>query len=242
VPYFKAGLTNNEYCLWITSKDLPVSHARNAIRKSLLKSDEIGLGSKMEIFSQSNWYLKHRRLDAEGVRKAWMKKMSHALEQGCEGIRVCGVIPWLSSKQLQDFEQYEKKIDKLFAQKRILTLCAYSTQNYTIEQLMKALRHHRFVLIQIGDNCELIELSHRQPVLPSSEDYELLTTREQQVMHRISEGLTNAEIASSLAISVRTVEVHRSNLMRKLRLRNQADLIRFALIAEMAPQDREKTG
>lgn len=59
--------------------------------------------------------------------------------------------------------------------------------------------------------------------------YETLTTREREVLHLAAEGLTNSEIAAQLFISPRTVEIHRANLMRKLNLHSQTDLIRYAL-------------
>jgi two-component system, NarL family, response regulator NreC len=59
--------------------------------------------------------------------------------------------------------------------------------------------------------------------------YEILTNREREVLQMVAEGHTSAEIAAKLFISPRTVELHRANLMRKLDLRNQADLIRYAI-------------
>jgi len=56
-----------------------------------------------------------------------------------------------------------------------------------------------------------------------------LTSREQEILRLIVRGSTNAEVAEKLTISPRTVETHRANLMRKLGLRNQAELIRYAL-------------
>ena len=44
-----------------------------------------------------------------------------------------------------------------------------------------------------------------------------------------AEGLTNAEIAARLFISTRTAELHRSNLMSKLNLHSQNELVRYAL-------------
>lgn len=59
--------------------------------------------------------------------------------------------------------------------------------------------------------------------------YEKLTMREREVLQLKVDGLGNAEIARRLFISPRTVEIHRTNLMRKLDLRTQTDLIRFAI-------------
>jgi len=61
------------------------------------------------------------------------------------------------------------------------------------------------------------------------DQHESLTTREREVLQLVAEGNTNAEIASRLFISPRTVEVHRANLMHKLSLKNQSELIRYAL-------------
>jgi two-component system response regulator NreC len=58
---------------------------------------------------------------------------------------------------------------------------------------------------------------------------ETLTQREAEVLRLVAEGFTNAEIAARLFISQRTVETHRFHLMQKLGLRNQAELIRYAL-------------
>lgn len=58
---------------------------------------------------------------------------------------------------------------------------------------------------------------------------EMLTARERQVLQLAIEGLTNAEIADRLQISPRTAETHRTNLMRKLGLRSQAELRHYAL-------------
>lgn len=58
---------------------------------------------------------------------------------------------------------------------------------------------------------------------------ELLTPRQREILRLVSIGHTNREIAEVLEISVRTVEVHRFNLMRRLNVRNVAQLLRRAL-------------
>lgn len=60
-------------------------------------------------------------------------------------------------------------------------------------------------------------------------DAELLTPRQRDILRLVSIGHTNREIAEVLSISVRTVEVHRFNLMRRLNVRNVAQLLRRAL-------------
>jgi len=61
------------------------------------------------------------------------------------------------------------------------------------------------------------------------DEYETLTGREREVLHLVAQGSSSAEVAARLFISPRTVETHRANIMRKLGLRSQGELIRYAM-------------
>jgi DNA-binding NarL/FixJ family response regulator len=62
-----------------------------------------------------------------------------------------------------------------------------------------------------------------------NDPYQDLTERERVVLQHAAEGFSNAEIGQKLFISSRTVESHRANLMKKLNLTCQTDLVRFAI-------------
>ncbi len=57
----------------------------------------------------------------------------------------------------------------------------------------------------------------------------VLTAREQQVMEMLARGMTNREIAEQLQISIKTVDTHRGHVLKKLGLRNNTELARFAV-------------
>jgi two-component system response regulator NreC len=59
--------------------------------------------------------------------------------------------------------------------------------------------------------------------------YELLTSREREVLQLLVEGKSNKEIAASLSLSPYTVETHRRNLQEKLNLHSFAELILYAV-------------
>ncbi len=63
-----------------------------------------------------------------------------------------------------------------------------------------------------------------------------LTSRQKEILRLVAQGCTNREIGQRLAISVRTVEVHRFNLMRRLRVRNVAQLLRQAIALDIIPK------
>lgn len=64
-----------------------------------------------------------------------------------------------------------------------------------------------------------------------------LTPRQLEILRCVAQGLTNRETAHRLKISVRTVEVHRFNLMRRLGVRNVAQLLRQALRFKHLPKN-----
>jgi two-component system secretion response regulator SsrB len=64
-----------------------------------------------------------------------------------------------------------------------------------------------------------------------------VTPRQSEILKMVAMGYTNREIASSLEISVRTVEVHRFNLMRRLNARNVAQLLRQSLRNGLLPRN-----
>jgi DNA-binding NarL/FixJ family response regulator len=80
-----------------------------------------------------------------------------------------------------------------------------------------------------------VELWLRRLRAAPPDPYQALTDRERQVLQLIAEGGSSATIARRLTISPRTAEAHRANMMRKLRLRNTAGLIRFALERGILP-------
>jgi DNA-binding NarL/FixJ family response regulator len=69
------------------------------------------------------------------------------------------------------------------------------------------------------------ELQERQ----IEDSYDLLTTREREVLQLLAEGKSNKEVAAVLNLSLYTVETHRGNILQKLNLHNGAELILYAI-------------
>ncbi|TVQ75608.1 MAG: DNA-binding response regulator [Phycisphaeraceae bacterium] len=63
-----------------------------------------------------------------------------------------------------------------------------------------------------------------------------LTTRETEVLERVIAGKANKEVAADLGLSEKTIEVHRSRVMKKMQALNAADLIRMVLEARQTPE------
>jgi two-component system, NarL family, response regulator NreC len=68
--------------------------------------------------------------------------------------------------------------------------------------------------------------------------YQSLTAREREILQMAAEGRSSVEIGEKLSISPRTAEIHRSRCLKKLGLRNQAELVRYAIKRGILPLDR----
>jgi DNA-binding NarL/FixJ family response regulator len=103
----------------------------------------------------------------------------------------------------------------------------YVTKNSSKEEMIKAILE-----VQNGNKyiCEEIKNNISELVLEENKDMpnvNSLTEREIQIINYIKEGLSSKEIAEQLNISLKTVEVHRHNILKKLKLKNSASLVNF---------------
>ena len=64
---------------------------------------------------------------------------------------------------------------------------------------------------------------------PGANPYEVLTSRQREILQLIAEGFSSKEIAQKLSLSINTIEVHRANLMDRLNIHDIAGLVRYAI-------------
>ena len=117
---------------------------------------------------------------------------------------------------------------------------AYVNKKAVSSELVNALREVLVGRRYLGPSLsEVVVDAYLENIKSSPTDpYDLLSTREREVLHLAAHGHTNSEIADRLCISRRTVETHRANAMRKLNLNNHADLLRYALQRGILPPDQ----
>ncbi|MEI8306007.1 MAG: response regulator transcription factor [Chloroflexales bacterium] len=91
----------------------------------------------------------------------------------------------------------------------------------------EAAAHRRYLSSALAER--MIGSYLRQTESAIEDPYELLTARERDVLPLVALGATSAEVAARLGLSERTVETYRTNVMHKLDLRHQTDLVRYAI-------------
>jgi DNA-binding NarL/FixJ family response regulator len=94
---------------------------------------------------------------------------------------------------------------------------------------VKSLREHKPFLSSRVTEFVLDDYLRRTDALEEALSHETVTAREREIIQLLAEGKSNKEAASTLGISVKTIEAHRANIMRKLRLRSVSELVRYAI-------------
>jgi DNA-binding NarL/FixJ family response regulator len=116
---------------------------------------------------------------------------------------------------------------------------AYILKESPSEELVRAIREvhagRRYLSSPLTERA--IEVYTKKTEVQNIDPYSQLTIREREILQLAAQGRTNNEIATRLYLSHRTVETHRTNLMRKLSLHNHSQLIQFAIQRGLIPND-----
>lgn len=149
-----------------------------------------------------------------------------------------------------------RQVCRRFPKTQIVILSMYGTEAYVLGALRagarayvlkeaksdelvlavrKAAEGHRYLSSSLSQRA--IRAYSKKGEETHSDPYDTLTGREREVLHLAARGHTSTEIAKRLFISQRTVEAHRANMMQKLGLHSQTDLIRYALQKGILPPE-----
>lgn len=162
VPYFKAGLENNEFCMWITSEPLDTKDAFEAMRRELPDFDKYYNHGQIEILPYSEWYLKDGVFDGQRVFNGWVTKLKQALEAGYDGLRATGNTSWLEQKVWEGFNAYENGLNLSINQFKIIALCLYSTEKCSASEILDVVSNHPIAIIKQENGWKVIESSEKK--------------------------------------------------------------------------------
>jgi len=162
VPYFKAGLENNEFCMWVTSEPLSEEEAKKAMRKAVPNFDQHLRSGQIEIVPHTEWYLKDGAFDLQRVLNTWIDKLSFALTKGYDGMRVTGNTAWLEKRDWRNFTDYEEEINNVIGKYKMMVICTYSLDKCEASEIIDVVKNHQFALIRREGEWALIESSERK--------------------------------------------------------------------------------
>lgn len=159
VPYFQAGLENNEFCVWVTSDFFTTEEAIAALAKGVPGFPECLARRQIEIFPYTDWYLKGGSFDLKRTLDMWMEKHDEALSRGFAGMRVSGTPYWIDNKRdWDDFACYEAEINNVIGGTKLLVLCSYSLQKCGVAEIMDVVKNHEFALAMSQGTWQIVKM------------------------------------------------------------------------------------
>jgi len=165
IPYFKAGLESNEFCMWVTSKPLSVKEADEALRKSMPDFGQYIEKGQMRIVPDSEWYLKDGTFNLKRVLNGWIDQLNQALSDGFDGLRVTGSGGWLEKKDWRSFVDYEEEVNKTIGKYRMIAVCSYCIDECGASEIIDVVSCHQTALVRREGKWELIKSSeHKKAV------------------------------------------------------------------------------
>ena len=105
----------------------------------------------------------------------------------------------------------------------------YILKDDVYDKLLTAIREVRSGRKSFSSEIQSLIIEDYSTIHEGQRSVDVLTRREKQILGHIANGSMNKDIATTLNISVRTVEFHRANIMEKLNIKNVAGLVKFAI-------------
>ena len=160
VPFIKAGLEDNEFCMWITGEPVTEQRAFEALQEVLPNAHHYLADKQLEILPYKQWYLGSGIFDAQIVLDNWVSKARYVEARGFDGIRITGNPLWLQSEEdWAKFGTYEQTVHQAIRNERVIALCTYPMNICESKSMLHTLSAHSSTLLPRGDRYQRLLLS-----------------------------------------------------------------------------------
>jgi PAS domain S-box-containing protein len=163
VPYFKAGLENNERCLLVATEPFTADNARSALRTAVGDFDRRERRKQIEIHDVREWYNSDTIINGEEIVAGLLASEEQARADGYNGFRTHGNIGWLGRNQWEDFQDYEAGVTRGLRGRRMISMCSYCLDNCGSKELLDVTTRHSHALARQRDGWSCVAVTPHDP-------------------------------------------------------------------------------
>ena len=163
LPYFKLGLENNEYCLYISGLDMQNSEIIKTLNCEIKNLYYYIEKKQFEIISYKDWYLNNKGFDKKTVIDCWSSKLEKIQIAGFDGLRTAANLNWLTKEIWPDWLEYKHEINEILKSKKIgniLAVCCYNISLLDQNNLSALIFSHSFTILHKDGRQRLIANSN----------------------------------------------------------------------------------
>jgi len=146
VPYFHAGLENNERCLWVTDSPLDADAARAALRLVIPDLIERERRGDIEIQNGDAFYDRQKPLEPAALVEGLLEREREAVAAGYRGVRTNGNCGWVGESHWDDFCDYETRVQEAIQDRKLICMCSFSHDGFSRTRLADVVERHDLIV------------------------------------------------------------------------------------------------
>ncbi len=148
IPFLKAGLENNERCVYIVD-DTPPEAVLAALEGAGVAAEPLVDAGQLCILGRDDFYLEGGRFDPQRVLDQFTASAAEAQESGYAGLRAAGEMTWAlrDVRGAERLAEYEAKVNYLLPRIPMTALCIYNREKFPENMLLEVIKTHPLVML-----------------------------------------------------------------------------------------------
>ncbi|AWI04263.1 hypothetical protein B9W14_07035 [Clostridium drakei] len=195
VNYIKAGLENDELCIWVYS-GIDKNVIIKILKKSINNIEQYIMKHQLLLIPYIDWYINDDNFHRKKVTNRWLKYIELAKTKGFVGVKAIGDIGWIDKNLWFNFSDCETHLNNIIDNFPFTIICLYNLLKCTSFQIADVIRNHKYTLIKsesewsVLKNSEL-ELKENNKILEEAlESNKIRTEFFSNISHELKTPLT----------------------------------------------------
>jgi|GEM_PF-779662 len=156
LPFIKAGMENNEYCLWVAWEPVDTARVLEAMAGQLPDPTILFGSHQIEVASHCTPDFRKGPFQSGGLAEPVKERIEKAIAMGYEGVRIADNFSWHHESDWCGLIEGERAAAEAMAQYPVLALCSYPIDGCTGFQMKDIGGAHHYVLVSVGGQSEVI--------------------------------------------------------------------------------------
>ena len=157
VPYLRAGLENNEFCLWVASDPIDPQGALQAMVSAWPGCEEYVERGQMRFLNHDQWYYREGPLDPKKMVESTIDIVNRALKNEYDGMRISSNMSWVDGSELAKLSAFEENVNGLGGAHPLLILCSYSLGKRGPAEVAEVTKNHGTTILKQGNRWQILQ-------------------------------------------------------------------------------------